>query len=328
MSKPVVIIGAGLGGLSAAIHLAAKGRHVLVVEQNTSVGGKMGEIRDGGYRWDTGPSVITMRHVLESLFQAAGRSLDGYMSLRSIDPLTRYFYPDGTVLDATNDLPRMLSRIQALEPADVDGYRRFLDYAATLHRVTGPVFIYDRPPTLRCFLKVSPLDVLRVDGLRTMAAAQRSFVRSPHLRQLLGRFATYVGASPYLAPATLNVIAHVELSQGVWYPEGGVYSIARAYERLACELGVTIQTGCPARQILVTGGRAHGILLADGQYIEASAVIANVDVATVYEELLPPGVPDSRRLARFRHAEPSCSGFILLLGVRRQHSDLAHHNIF
>ncbi len=325
---PVVIIGGGIGGLSAAIHLAAAGRRVILLEQNAAVGGKMGQVRADGFRWDTGPSVITMRHVFEDLFAAAGRRMDDYLALEPVDPLTRYFYPDGTVLDATRDLPRMTGQIAALDARDVAGYRAYLDYAARLHRITGPVFIYDQPPRLRSLLHVSPLDVLRVDGLRTMDRAIRGFVHSPHLRQLLGRFATYVGASPYRAPATLNVIGHVELKGGVWYPRGGVYGIAAALVRLAGELGVDIRTETRVEALNVAGGRVRGVALADGSRIAAQAVIANLDVATVYERLLPAGAANRRRVGHLLKAEPSCSGFILLLGVRGSFPRLAHHNIF
>jgi len=328
MSKPIIIIGAGIGGLSAAIRLAAAGHAVQVLEQNAQVGGKMSEIHEAGFRWDTGPSVITMRPVLEDLFAAAGRRLEDYLTLTPLEPITRYFYPDGTVLDCSRDLPTTLRQIAALEPSDVEGYLRYLAYAARLHRITGPVFIYDQPPTLASFGRVHPRDMLQVDPLRTMDGAIRSFVRSPHLRQLLGRFATYVGASPYRAPATLNVIAHVELNEGVWYPRGGIYAIARALERLALELGVKVQTGCGVRQIVVEDGRAAGVLLADGTRVEAAAVLANVDVATVYEKLLPAAPSRAARLRSLLAAEPSCSGFILMLGVEGQHPQLAHHNIF
>jgi phytoene desaturase len=154
-----------------------------------------------------------------------------------------------------------------------------------------------------------------------MDQAIGSFVRSSHLRQLLGRFATYVGASPYQAPATLNVIAHVELNGGVFYPRGGVYRLAEAFERLAGELGVTIQTGCPVSEIDIVGGRARGVRLANGEHIAARAVISNVDVSTTYGRLLP-GI-DARA-----PREPSCSGFVLLLGIKKEHPELAHHNIF
>jgi phytoene desaturase len=323
-----VIIGAGIGGLSAAIRLAAAGRQVVVVEQNESPGGKMGEVRAGGYRWDSGPSVLTMRHVFEELFAAAGRDIANYVTLQAVEPLTRYFYPDGSTLDLSRELARTLAQIRDIEERDVEGYLGFLAYAARLHRIVGPVFIYDEPPRLSSLFKVSPRDTLRVDGLRTMSQAINGFVRSAQLRQLLGRFATYVGASPYQAPATLNVIAHVELNQGVWYPQGGMYRIAEALARLAEELGVEIRTGCTARAIEVEEGRVRGVTLDDGSFLPARAVVANVDVATLYEKLLPGSAVSPRRLEGLRRAEPSCSGFILLLGVQGNHPELAHHNIF
>ncbi len=325
--KPIVVIGAGIGGLSAAIRLAAAGRQVLVLEQNATVGGKMNEVREAGFRWDTGPSVITMRHVIEDLFASAGRRLDDYLILEPLEPITRYFYPDGTVVDCSRDLPKMVEQIRALDERDVEGYLSYLAYAARLHRITGSVFIYDQPPTSTSFMRVAPGDMLRVDPLRTMQGAIEGFVHSPHLRQLLGRFATYVGASPYRAPATLNVIAHVELNEGVWYPRGGVYAIARALERLAGELGVEIRTNCGVKQVIVENGRAVGVLLMDDSRIDAGAALANVDVATVYEKLLSPAVAH-KRLSKLTSQESSCSGFILLLGVEGQRKQLAHHNIF
>lgn len=328
MKKPVIVIGAGVGGLSAAIHLAAAGLPVLVVEQNASVGGKMSEVRLAGFRWDTGPSVITMRAVLADLFAAAGRQLETYLDLRPVEPLTRYFYPDGTVLNATAFLPSMLAQIEAFDRRDVEGYLAYLAYAARLHRITGPTFIYETPPTWRSFLRTPPHHIWQVDARRTMAAAIHSYVRSPHLRQLLGRFATYVGASPYLAPATLNVIAHVELSGGVWYPQGGVYTIARALARLAGELGVEIRTDCPVQRIVVEGDAVRGVMMADGRLESADVVIANIDVTTVYQKLLPPRIATPRRLAVLTGVEPSCSGFVLLLGVEGEFPRLAHHNIF
>ncbi len=323
----VAIVGGGIGGLSAAIRLAAAGRRVAIYEQNAAVGGKMGQVLDRGFRWDTGPSVITMRPVFEDLFAAAARRLDDYLALLPVTPLTRYFYRDGAVLDATSDLSPMAAQIERLAPHDVEGYLDFLAYAARLHRITGPVFVYNRPPTLRTFLGVPPADMLRVDPWLTMDQAIRRRVRSPHLRQLLGRFATYVGASPYAAPATLSVIAHVELTGGVWYPQGGIYAIADAMQRLAVELGVRIYRSTPVAQIETAGGRAVGLRLEDGRQIPAAVVLANVDVTTVYTHLLDPLLAPQRR-AQLQRTDTSCSGFVLLLGVEGEHPQLAHHNIF
>jgi phytoene desaturase len=328
MSNRIVMVGAGMGGLSAAIHLAAAGRRVLVLEQNQAPGGKMAQIRAQGYRWDIGPSVITMRHVFEDLFVAAGRDMADYLALQPVEPLTRYFYSDGTVLDVSRELAPTLAQIQRIDERDVAGYLGYLAYVARLHRIVGPVFIYDEPPRFSSLLRVTPLDAWRVDGLRTMSQAVKRWVRSPHLRQMLGRFATYVGASPYRAPATLNVIGHVELNQGVWYPQGGIYQIAQGLARLAQELGVEVRTGCQVRGMQVQGGQVRGVTLADGTYVPAAAVVANLDVATVYERLLPAEVVSGRRLNRLLKSEPSCSGLIMVLGVRGRHPELAHHNIF
>lgn len=328
MDNPVIVIGAGIGGLSAAIRLACAGQRVLVLEQNAAVGGKMSRIEQDGFRWDTGPSVITMRPVFEELFAAAGRRLDDYLTLEPVEPLTRYFYRDGVVLDATSDLTRMAAQIEAIAPHDVEGYLDFLAYAAKLHRITGPTFIYDRPPDLGTLTRVSPLQFLQVDPWLTLDQAIRKRVGSRHLRQLLGRFATYVGASPYAAPATLGVIAHVELTGGVWYPRGGIYAIAQAMARLARELGVEIRTDTPVAQIVTGGGWVRGVRLADGRELPARAVVANVDVTTVYQHLLPADVATPTRRRNLRNVETSCSGYVLLLGVEGDSSGLAHHNIF
>lgn len=331
--KTVVIIGAGIAGLSAAIRLAAAGLRVIVLEQNAAVGGKMAEVRAGGpdggsFRWDTGPSVITMRHVLEDLFAAAGRRLEDYLALRPVEPLTRYFYADGAVLDATRDWPRLADQIARLDERDVAGYAAYLAYAAELHRITGPLFIYGARPGLHSLRQAAPTDALKLAPWLRMDASIRRYVRSPHLRQLLGRFATYIGSSPYLAPATLGVISHVELTQGVWYPQGGVYAIAVALERLARELGVEVRTGSRVAEVSVQSGRATGVTLATGEFVASDAVLANVDVAMLYARLLPHGSVPPRKVERITSARHSCSGFILLLGVRGEHPQLSHHNIF
>jgi phytoene desaturase len=325
---PVVVIGSGIGGLSAAIHLAATGRGVIVLEQAGQVGGKMGELRQAGFRWDTGPSLITMRPAFDDLFAAAGRRLEDYLDLQPVEPITRCFFSDGKTLDISRELPRMLEQLLSFGSAEAEGYLAFLAYVARLYRITSPIFIYDQPPRLRSLRKVSLSDVLRFDGLRTMSRAIEGFVSSPHLRQVLGMFATYVGASPYLAPATLNVIAHVELNQGVWYPQGGVYRIAEAFSRLAGELGVEVRMGCRVQSIEVHQGRLQGVRLASGDHLPASAVIANLDVATVYKQLLPPEPMFLRRKRALQQIQPSCSAFVLLLGVRGEHPELAHHNEF
>lgn len=167
----IIIVGAGIGGLSAAATLASGGCDVTVFEQLDRPGGKMGEIREHGYRWDTGPSVITMRHVLGRLFKHAGRRLSDYVELLPLQPITRYFWPDGVRLDAVADQAEMCEQIRAIAPRDVDGYVRFMRYAKRLHDIVGEPFLYRARPSLRDLLRLPLADTLRIDALRSMHTA-------------------------------------------------------------------------------------------------------------------------------------------------------------
>ncbi|MFN8373977.1 MAG: NAD(P)-binding protein [Anaerolineae bacterium] len=233
MARTIVVVGAGIGGLSAAIRLAAWGQRVVVVEKNAQVGGKMNEISADGFRWDTGPSVITMRPVFEDLFAAAGRKLDDYLTLLPVEPLTRYFYPDGTQIDASRNPEVMAAQIAKLDAGDVEGYHAYLRYAERIHRITGPVFIYDQPPTTASFLRVPVADWFRVDALRTMQQAIEGYVKSPQLRQL--------DASRRMSAAARLRLGDAERDRGRGVKQrrmvsaGGIYTIARALERLARE---------------------------------------------------------------------------------------------
>ncbi len=325
--KHAIVIGAGLGGMSAAIRLAGLGWRVTVVEKLGRPGGKMGEVRAAGFRWDAGPSIVTMPHVYRHLFAEAGRRLEDYLDLVSLNPITRYFWRDGATIDAVADEAAMCENIRAAFGArDADGYRKFMRYARRLHDVVGGPFLYRAKPSLKDLIKLPLADVLKIDALRTMHQAVKAHFKDPHLIQLFDRFATYNGSSPYRAPATLNVIAHVEMAQGAWYARGGIYQLALAYERLAQELGVEFRYDTPATEIIVKDDVARGARLAGGAVIEADAVICNADFTFAQETLLRTA-PDLSRIGG-KGLEPSCSGFVLLLGARGAHGGLAHHNIF
>lgn len=321
----VIIIGAGIGGLSAAIRLAHQGYRVSIYEQLNRPGGKMGELHAEGFRFDTGPSVITMRHVFEKLWREVGRDLNDYVQFVPLDPVTRYFWRDGHVLDTTTNEDVMCERISKFAPQDVDSYRQFMRYVQQLYDTISGPFLYRQQPGVLDLFKLPLTDVLKIDALRTMHQAVQAHFTDPHLIQLFDRFATYNGSSPYQAPATLNVIAHVEMAMGAWYPKGGVFQLARAFEQLAKELGVEIHYQTPVAEICTTGNTASGIRLKNGETVTADSVIANADVAWTYETLLP-----QKAIAKQNtlHLEPSCSGFVLMLGVQGRHNDLAHHNIF
>jgi phytoene desaturase len=326
VERPIIIVGAGLGGLAAAIHLAVRGRRVVLLEKNEQVGGKLDLIVEAGYTFDTGPSLLTMPWVLQALFADAGTSLDDELTLVPIEPICRYRWPDRTRFDAWQTLPLLSQQIARLDPGDVGGFFRFMAYAARIYEAVAEPFLLSPFDGVRDLVSPALLrDTLKIDSFRTVDQAVQSFFHSPYLRQVFNRYATYNGSSPYHAPATFNLIAYIEFVEGGWYVRGGMYELARALERLALRLGVEIRTGCLVERVVVDGGVACGVEVAGGVRLEAESIVVNADPRYAYQHLLPDQRATARRLARL---EPSCSGVILLLGVDRFYEDLTHHNIF
>jgi phytoene desaturase len=326
LDQPIIVVGGGLGGLAAAIHLAARGRRVVVCEKNARVGGKLNIVAEEGYTFDTGPSLLTMPWVLRELFAAAAKRLEDELALIQVEPACRYRWPCGVRFDAFQSLPLLMDQIARLEPRDIAGFFRFMAYAERIYRaVAGPFLLYPFDGLRELLTPAALRDAWKIDPLRTVDQAVRGFFRSPYLRQIFNRYATYNGSSPYRAPATFNLIAYLELAEGSWYVRGGMYELARALERLARALGVELRMRSPVAQVVVGAGAVRGVLLETGERLDAAAVIVNADPRYAYQALVPGGLPTAMRLARL---EPSCSGFVLLLGVNRVYADLAHHNIF
>ena len=333
----VVVIGAGMGGLAAAIRLAARGACVTVVEQGPRPGGKLNQWTCDGWRFDTGPSLLTMPWTLRDLFADAGCGLDDFLTLDPVDPVCRYTFADGATLDLTTDSARMAANIEALSPRDVPAFFRFLAYTGDLYATAAEPFLHypmqrgriarERNNLFR--FGVRPRDLAKVASLRSVHGTVQRFFHDPRLRQVFDRYATYNGSSPYNAPAALCLIPFVEFSTGAWHPRGGMYRIAAAMTALAERLGVSLRLDAPVATITHRNGRATGVRLVSGEEIAADAVIANVDVLTTYERLLDvdlPGVWTARDALRKR--EPSYSAFLLLLGTRRRLPELPHHSIF
>ena len=329
-NKSVIIIGAGLGGLAAAIRLASNGVRVTVLEKNRTPGGKVNIHRAAGYSFDTGASLLTMRHVLSDLFESAGRSLDDYLKLIPLDPICRYRWPDGVSFDASCDLEKTEREIERISSrADAEGFRRFLIDARRKYEVAERTFLAhslnDFPKLLR---PRYARDLAAISSLRTLDAHVRRYFSSPHLRQLFNRFATYNGSSPYRVPATFALIPYVEFGLGAWYVRGGMYELPSALASLAQEMGVVMRMETEVDKILIEQGRACGVQLAGGEVLKCDAVVANSDAVDTYRRLIE---KKERRIytnRRIEKLEPSCSGFVLLLGSKQRYPQLAHHNIF
>ncbi|CAN5209677.1 phytoene desaturase family protein [soil metagenome] len=322
----VVVIGAGVGGLAAAARLAAAGHAVTVCEQAPQVGGKLGEYARDGFRFDTGPSLLTMPHLLAELFADTGAPLATVLELQRVEPVARYRFADGTRLDASADLPTMVAALdRALGDGSGADWLRLLGRgAAMFEAVRGPFLQTGLDGPLALLRQARRLrDLTAVAPLRTLRGLGAGYLRDPRLQMMLDRYATYSGSDPRRAPATLAVVPYVEQAYGVWYVRGGLRRIADALAARAAECGATVRTGADVVGVRVAGGRAGGVVLRDGERLRADVVVANTDASHLYGDLLPR--PSAMR--RLRRAPRSLSGFALLLGLRGRTDGTAHHTV-
>jgi len=312
----VVVIGAGVGGLAAAARLAAAGHRVTVYERAATVGGKLGRYERDGFRFDTGPSLLTLPQVFTDL----GLGL----SPVALDPVVRHRFPDGTVLDSAADPDEFRARIEAAFGAAAGAdWARFWGRAERIWQASWrSVLQREVTPAALAALSWRVGDLAAIAPWRSLRSLGRQYLRDPRLRMMLDRYATYTGADPRRAPAALAAIPYAELAFGGWYLAGGLGGLATALLDRCRSLGVEIVTSAPVVRISSTAGRATGVRLGSGAEIPADVVVANVDALTVYRDLLP----DPGRLAGL--AARSLAGFVLLLGVRGPTPELAHHTVF
>jgi len=312
----VVVIGAGVGGLSAAIRLAAAGHAVTVLEQAAAPGGKCGRVERDGFAWDSGPSLLTMPWVFEELFAETGAPLGEEVELLRVEPVTRYRFADGSGFDLSADLPRAMAALEAWSPGAGADWARFLGTCAGMWRASLPFLTGPAPWPPRRDAPPAPGDLLRVKPWWTLRQLARAHARDPRLRMVIERFATYAGADPRRAPAALAVAGFVEHAFGAWHPRGGLYALVEAMARRLEALGGQLRTGTAAARVDVRGGRVRGVETAAGM-IEADVVLANVDADGA---LL-------RRGRERRAPERSLSGLALMLGLRGRTEETAHHAI-
>ncbi|MGL5858681.1 MAG: phytoene desaturase family protein [Angustibacter sp.] len=333
----VVVVGAGVGGLAAAIRLSAQGHQVTVLERTEQVGGKLGWYSRDGFSFDTGPSLLTLPAVYRDLFRTTGDPLERYVDLIPTEPAFHYRFDDGTELDLPNAAPGRVSA--AFDDALGDGTGA--QWAALMRRA-GRVWDITRDPFLQAPLngvRTLARQATRVRELtavapwRSLRGLGSRYLRDPRLRTVLDRYATYTGSDPRRAPAALVTVPYVEQAFGAWYVRGGLHQLAVALNQRLQERGVEIRYGTPVRQILVEAGRVAGVLCGEARdanpeagRVDADVVIANVDATAVYRDLLNGPVAE-RALRTLRRATPSLSGFVLLVALRGRTPSLRHHTV-
>jgi phytoene desaturase len=323
--KSVLVIGAGIGGITAATHLARAGLHVTVLEKNAEPGGRCGRFDRDGHRFDTGPTLMVMRLLYEAEFRSLGASLSERLALHRVDPTYRLVFDDGSQLSLTSEAASMHDQLEAIEQGSFDGLQRYLregrrHYQIVLDRLVNRD--YRRASDLFSLRNVELLFRLKplVKHYRNMA----SYFDSPRLKSAFTFQDLYVGLSPFDAPATFSLLPFTEAAHGVWYPSGGMYSIVETLVDLARDAGVEFSLGTTVSRIDTNANRATGVILADSSRLESDVVLANADLPYVYQELLP----DRGMAQAMSRKQFSCSAVSFFWGVDRTYAALGPHTLF
>jgi len=331
MPKPkAIVIGAGIAGIASAIRLAVKGYEVVIFEAGSKPGGKLGEIKMNGFRFDAGPSLFTMPQYVDELFKLAGKNPEDYFRYSKLKEICRYFYEDGLRLNATADLDKFAKEIEEKTDSTAEEVSLYFKKSKTIYEVTHRVFLERSLHKLKSYLHWDTVKSLlrfgQIDAFRTQAKANRSFFKDNRIVQLFNRYATYNGSDPYQAPATLNVIPHFEYHYGAYLPENGMYSIVTALVKLAEQLGVRFHYNQKVEEIIYSKDRkakVQGVKVNDKTYL-ADVVVSNLDIWFTYNNLLK----DFPQPKKTLNQERSSSALIFYWGLDGNYSDLGLHNIF
>ncbi len=319
-AERVVVVGAGLGGLSAALRLAGAGRSVTVLEREEVPGGRNGLLQIDGYAFDTGPTVLTMPDLIADAFDSVGERMDDWLTLEPLSPLYRAFYPDGSVLDTHPDPQAMAEEIRrVIGPQEAAGYLRFVDYVSELYRVEQQHFIDRNLDSPFDLLNPHLAKLVAMGGFRRLAPKVAQYLKDPRTQRLFSFQSLYAGMSPYDAFAIYAVIAYMDSVAGVYFPKGGMHAVPRGLAGAGEKAGIEFRYGTTVTGVETSGSRAVAVRTADGDRIPADVVVLNPDLPVARRDLLRQPL---RRPLRY---SPSCA--LLLAGSTAEYSKIGHHNI-
>jgi phytoene desaturase len=320
-SDHVIVVGAGLGGLACALHLAAAGRQVTIVERESVPGGRAGRLSVDGFDFDTGPTVLTMPELIAEPLAAVGEELSDWLDLTPVDPAYRAYYPDGSTLDVLTDTVRMAAEISRVcGPREADGYLRFVEFARSLWQLERDNFIDRNLDTPTDLMNMSLVKLLASGAFRRLQSKINQYFQDPRTQRIFSFQAMYAGLAPHDALAIYAVIAYLDSVAGVFFPKGGMHAVPKALAGAAEKHGVVIRYDTTVARVETSNGRATGVITADGERIPADVVVLNPDLPVAYRDLLP----ESRRPRALTYS-PSC--VVLHIGSSQAYSRIAHHNI-
>ncbi len=327
MSRTVNIVGGGLGGLSTAIQLRNAGLEVNLFEKNSTLGGKMQEVKSQGYRFDTGPSLLTMPFVIEDLFSAVGKKMNDFVQIEPVNPICKYFWEDGKILNTFSEITKMQSEIANFSKLDSQNYPKFLDYSKRIYDLTAEIFLFQPIHEIEKVLKIKNLPTLfqlpQIDPFRTMHESIVKYFENEKIIQIFDRYATYNGSNPFKAPATLNIIPFVEYCLGGFYIRGGMYRLVDSLKEIAVEIGVKINLNSNVEKVNQKQKKVKGVTV-NGEFVKSDFVVCNSDVVVSHNELIEGFELKKEKLNKL---EPSLSGMVFLWGVKKKTEKLSHHNI-
>lgn len=320
----VIIIGAGLAGLSTALRLVGAGRKVTILEREQYPGGRAGRLDLSGYRFDTGPTVLTMPELIDDALSCVGESIDDRLDLIKVDPAYRARFADGSVIDVHTDESAMVDEITRIcGQADADGYQRMVSYLAELFRVEMPSFIDRNLDGVADCIGPSALRLLQMGSLRRLDPLVGKFVTDERLRRIFSFQAMYAGLAPQEALGIYAVIAYMDCVRGVYFPRGGMHALPEALAAAATDHGVEIRYNTEVSRIDVHGGRATGVVTSTGERLTADVVVVNADLPMAYRTLLAP--EHTPRRVKSLSYSPSC--VLLHVGSAKRYPELLHHTI-
>ncbi len=321
-----VVIGAGFGGLAAAVRLSAKGYAVTVLEKRDKPGGRAYVLEKNGYTFDMGPTVVTAPHLFEELFQLSGKKMADFVDMRRIDPLYAVRFDDGTSFNYTGDGEAMLSQIPDLAPSDKEGYRSFLKISEKIFKVGFEQLSEEPFPSIGSMVRIAPA-MIRLKSYRTVYGLIGSYIKNEKLRQLLSFHTLLVGGNPFDTTSVYALIAYLEEKWGVHFPMGGMGALVNALAELARSNGAKLLFNAEVSKIVVDNGAATGVELVDGERLHADIVVSNADAAWTFKKLLD---PDARRRwtdKRVDRLKYSMSLFVWYFGTKKRYEEVKHHSI-